>query len=448
MSDSDPKTFYLPRFDSNTLKSVLTGPLPNREYVFADYTIAPKQGISLPEAIARAAIVASCRSQRAYHHESQPEWLNRAAKVTKYSHDGFAQIAYPAEMFGEREGVSKLLAVLTCGGEHDFVDQFWLHEFTLPPTVLVRFGGPQFGIDGIRGKLGKSTGPIIGVTVRPLCDPKRYNDELIHYKAALRGGADYLTDDILFSDNQDEWEIETRARRLVHLCREMTEETGHPKSYVVNLAVDEGQLPAITTLLHEIGVAIVKVNAFFSGFGTLLSLRTSSKMPLIATNIGVSLLTRPADTAEKRLGTGVSEAVISKLSRLCGADGVHLGSIDTGSFVVQSYDPAILALASSLGSLKPSIAVLGDNVNVGNLWQNLRNFGRDVMIESSSGIMSYPSGPEKGAAVFKELATRLADVDDPGLAHEVLVARAKNDSHLMAELEASGYREVQSRMES
>jgi len=51
MSELDPATYFLPRIDRETSRSILSGVSPGREYVFADYTVQPRAGISLPDAV-------------------------------------------------------------------------------------------------------------------------------------------------------------------------------------------------------------------------------------------------------------------------------------------------------------------------------------------------------------------------------------------------------------
>ncbi|HGX92315.1 MAG TPA: hypothetical protein ENK35_03270, partial [Candidatus Tenderia sp.] len=102
-----------------------------------------------------------------------------------------------------------------------------------------------------------------------------------------------------------------------------------------------------------------------------------------------------------------SEGVISQISRLAGADAVHLGSILGGCVAQHSWHPAILALQSPLQKIPSCMIVVEGNINISNIADNILAFGQDVMIEGYSGIVGYPYGALKGAKIIRKVVDEI-----------------------------------------
>lgn len=327
------------------------------------------------------------------------------------------------------------------GVEYDYSLEYFVEQIDLPLCIINRFQGPRFGIDGIRDLIQVYDRPIFGLSVKPRAgiSLKRISDQCY---AALLGGADYIADDLFFSDPPGEMSLKKRVPLLVDTVRRASRHTGEKKWYIANVSASPLKAFQNAQFAFSEGVDAIRINAFTMGFPTLNDMASydAFNLPIITTNMGVGILTRTTSTfSTGSKGTGVTEAVISKLSRLAGADAVHLGTIDAGCFAQESWNPAILTLHSSLNNVKRSFIVTEGNLDVANLCDNILTFGSDVMLETCHGIISYPGGAFNGAKAFRLLVQTIAPDMTSREAHKTIIHLAQKEDVLLDGLEYFGY---------
>jgi ribulose 1,5-bisphosphate carboxylase large subunit-like protein len=150
--------------------------------------------------------------------------------------------------------------------------------------------------------------------------------------------------------------------------------------------------------------------------------------PVITSNLGSGILTRPRISAGGGKSTGLSEAVLVKFSRLAGADGVHTGTSNSECYGREAWTPATRALRGQLfAEERPSLAVAEGDLTIANLWDNIRDLGMDTLIEPTSGILSFPGGPGAGAKAFRTLLDCLrADMSEEEAQRAIKTASGKS----------------------
>jgi 2,3-diketo-5-methylthiopentyl-1-phosphate enolase len=352
-------------------------------------------------------------------------------------------IALPLDLCSAAEGVEQLILLMTSGAEYNYADEFWVESIELPRKFVDRFHGPRYGIEGMRQLFPGTSRPLLGLIVKPrsgipLEDLKRpYHDALI-------GGVDFLVDDLLMVDPDGEMCFSRRVPAMADLVHSAAAETKSNKHYFVNVASGPRRASHYIAQAVEYGASAAMVNAFTMGFGAVQQLidDTDGQIPFIATNMGVGMITRPRLAGEPGKPTGMSEAVVSKLSRLVGVDAVHTGTSAAECYGEDAWGTATRALNAGLFGLKPCFAVAEGDLTIGNIWDNIASLGVDVLMEPTSGILNFPGGPRRGASAFRLLLDELNPGMTPQEAHQTIQRVAERHREVEDGLRFFGYSPV------
>ena len=190
-------------------------------------------------------------------------------------------------------------------GNSSLHDDIELVDVRIPKSVATRFGGPRFGIAGIRA--------LTGVHGRPLTCSALKPQGLVPLQLAAiartlaRAGVDVVKDDHGLAD-QDAAPFHERVRAVQRAVDEANRETGHRCVYAPSLTGHFGQLRERTAIAHEAGVRMILVTPMVSGLGSLAAL---------AREAGVPILAHPALAGAARIAPPL---ILGKLFRLFGAD--------------------------------------------------------------------------------------------------------------------------------
>ena len=433
-----------PDIDFKEIKAIITkeDSIDREDYIIIKYHIVPNDNVSLNQAAARVAIVTSLRTLVPLPFETEECRLSQAGMVLSVEPSGgLISIGYPLGICSVNEGLAQLLLVIFTGVEYDYTKEFWVEEITLPRCLLERYKGPKFGINGIRDLLFIKSRPIIGVTIKPRSSVS-IDKVAEEYYEALVGGADYIVDDLLLVDPNSDLAFSKRLARLSKTANRASSKTGEKKWYIANIGNSPRKAFEYAQIAQNEGANALKINGFIMGFPTLEELVSNPdiNLPIITTNMGVGLLTRASSSDGAVITTGVSEAVISKISRLAGADGVHLGTVNSGCFAQDSWDPALVTLRAPLNNIISSMAVIEGGVTLANVCENIATFGPDVMVEICNGIMNYPGGPAKGASAFRILFESTSFCESLKEVNETVLEIARKDRNFSHGLEYFGYK--------
>lgn len=410
------------------------------EYFYVRYRIVPPKGMTLEESAARVLLVTSLRTMAAVAHENVSRSAPQAGAIISAEDTGQIDIAYPMHLCSETEGLPQLLQLITSAAEYAYTEDIWIESIDLPKAFIGRFKGPRFGVPGIRKMFDNSTTPILGVVIKP-----RFGsglDDVIRASAdALIGGADFLVDDLLMVDPDGDLSFKMRVPRIAERVNNISQTLGKPKHYFVNCTATPRRMLENAVWAQSVGASGIVVNGFAIGFGTLQELiqDLDGLLPVISSNMGSGIVSR--GTAMAPVGkkpTGMSEAVISKISRLAGADAVHAGTSASECYGEEAWGPAVQALNVPTGML-PCFAVAEGDLTVANLWENIQSLSLDVLIEPTVGIYNYPGGPGKGAESFRKLLNMLKPNMSAEEAREVISRLSTRDKSLAAGLRYFGW---------
>lgn len=154
--------------------------------------------------------------------------------------------------------------------------------------------------------------------------------------------------------------------------------------YWVNVSCDIPIAEKIIEYSLKKGVSTFSLNAVTMGFTSVKYIidKYSNNALFLINNIGRGILTR-------QKGFFISELVLSKISRLIGADAVYTGPI-TKDFPYNDYTlkEERVALQNVWGNYKKSFCVSSGNIdNAKNAKENIQALGKDTMIQMGAGLL-------------------------------------------------------------
>lgn len=409
-------------------------------HIVVRFRLTAGTGLNLEEAAAHLAMITSVRTLGSLPFETPAGRFDLAGKVlspiepfghvARFARSGHVSIAYPLALCEEPEGLTQLIALMATGADYRYSEDYWVEDIELPAEFVERFRGPRFGVQGIRDLFGISERPIIGAEIAPRTGVALDTVAKNAYDA-LVGGADFVCDDLLLVDPPGELGLGKRAAALARVCERAARTTGENKLYFVNVGTSAIRASNMARVACAEGAGGVMINGFAMGLASaeeFVGLLDPS-VPVLNSNLGGGILTRPKPLENGALGTGISEIIVSKLSRLAGSDGVNAGTSGGECFEQEGWGPAVLALRSNFFGIAPSFAVAEGDMTVAHVWGNVRSLGPDVLFEVCTGIFGYPGGPAQGAEAFRALVEVLRpemSVEEAGEAMRQLYNRRRS----------------------
>jgi ribulose 1,5-bisphosphate carboxylase large subunit-like protein len=422
------------------------------KFIRATYSIAVKAGHDVRQAAVEMLRILTLRSQHVYP-SSRTFDAELHGAVTHVGPRGDwteVTLALPPMHSEPREGIAHLLQLLASPVEYSYAEGVWLQRIDFPRDHLRAMPGPQLGVEGIRRNLQVHGRPILALQVGPRARGLDQAD-LDLYGQALTVGADLIVDDILLGDPSGALQLEHRAPALVAQCKKAADATGKPKSYLTCLTGTPSQILRKAEWAAQNRVAGFVVNAFAQGFGLLEDLsRAGLGTWIITTNMGSGMVSRQAapedpDAAvmERRVvqerRVGIDEQVFSKLSRLSGADAVHTGTVGAQCFD-QPWSDAVRTLAQPIaipgGSfVSPSFRVAEGDLQMINVWPNIRELGIDTIFEVQSALLAEPKQIQPRTKRFMELFMRLPGSPSNEAALNIYRDVARHDGLLQEQID-------------
>lgn len=317
-----------------------------------------------------------------------------AAKV--FSIRGNAvRIAYPMELFEPGNMPNFLSSV--AGNVFGLEELRWLrlNDISLPRKFVRGFRGPKYGIAGIR-KITKVKGrPLIGTIVKPKLGLNTEDHAKVAYDA-WAGGCDIVKDDENLA-SQDFNRFEKRLNATLRARDRAEKETGERKFYMVNVTAETEEMLKRARLVAAAGGEYAMVDVLTVGFAGLQTLREEN-LPLI---LHGHRAMHAALTKNAR--HGISMPVLAKLLRVVGVDQLHAGTaVGKMSEVRKDVAANMHALKDAMHGVKPVMPVASGGLHPGLIPEELKIFGKDVVIQLGGGIHGHPFGTRAGAAAARQ----------------------------------------------
>lgn len=264
-----------------------------------------------------------------------------------------------------------------------------LEDLELPERLLRLFGGPRFGIEGLRRAAGVGGRALTCTALKPM-------GLAVEALASLAGtfalaGIDIIKDDHGLGD-QAFAPFEPRVRACQAVVDEVAQRTGRRALYVPNLVGTPERLRAQAEIALAAGVAAVMVSPMLVGLPAFHELvRDQLACPVVA---------HPAFGGAQRIAP---VALLGRLFPLFGADAVIFPSYG-GRF---SYDRdtcgrLAAALRHQPAPLRPAVPVLAGGIAIERVPELLRFYGADTVLLVGASVLGDPARIEARSHAFVE----------------------------------------------
>jgi ribulose-bisphosphate carboxylase large chain len=252
------------------------------------------------------------------------------------------------------------------------------------------FGGPAFGIDGLREKYGISKRALSSTSLKPLGTDASGIGNLCYQFAA--GGLDVIKDDHGIS-NQPYAPFEPRVKACVKGIQKAADETGHRAFYFPHITALAAESIKRYEMAAEMGADGVLICPHIAGMETMHQLaRMDLPLPIIAHPAFSGGLT----TNEMQ---GLSpDFLYGELWRALGAD--FLVYPNTGgrfSFTLEQCKAINSGARNKKLPFKPSFPMPGGGMKRSNIPGWLETYGTDTVFLLGTSLYEHPEGPRMAA---------------------------------------------------
>lgn len=247
-----------------------------------------------------------------------------------------------------------------------------LVDFTLPESLLARFPGPSFGVDGLRALLDAPTRPLLATALKPMgLSSERLAADA--YALAI-GGMDIIKDDHSLS-NQPFAPFVERVQRCSEAVAAANARTGHTALYMPSVNAPYDQIDARVEAAVDAGVG---------GLLILPGITSFDHMRYCATQVGIPIMAHPAFLGSYSASPNAGVAhrkLYGTLARLAGADlSVFPSYGGRFSFSHDECRDVAAALLEPLGDLRTGFPTPGGGMTLGRIDELLEFYGNDVAL--------------------------------------------------------------------
>ncbi len=255
-----------------------------------------------------------------------------------------------------------------------------LEDFQLPASMLARFKGPRFGIDGIRSRVGVATGPLLQTALKPMGTSSADLAKLA-YQFAL-GGVDIVKDDHGLS-NQPWSPFRERVEACVAAVAKANRETGGNSLYAPNVTAGFDQLLDRALFAKQAGAGALLIAPGLVGLDAMRCLAEDDR-------IGLPIIAHPAffggNTASSQAGFS-HRVMYGLLPRLCGADStVYPNYGGRFGFSREQCLSIVQSCLEPLGNLRTSFPTPGGGMTLERIGDMQATYGDQVMYLMGGGL--------------------------------------------------------------
>ena len=301
-----------------------------------------------------------------------------------------ATIRLAAETTGFEAG--QLLNMLF--GNTSLQDDVALIDVKFPDAFAARFGGPRFGVDGIREITGVHGRPLTCSALKPQGLAPAQLAALAHTFA--RAGIDVIKDDHGLAD-QATAPFAARVRAVQRAVDDANREIGGRCIYAPSLSGHYGQMREQVGEARESGVRMFLVAPMVSGVGTLTALACDAGMPIIA---------HPAMAGSTRIAPPL---LLGKLFRLFGADAtIFPNAGGRFGYTPDICDGIVAAARESWHSLAAMLPVPAGGMSVERVPEMRARFGNDTMLLIGGSLLAA------GEQLFERCRAFVSAIGDHG----------------------------------
>lgn len=296
-----------------------------------------------------------------------------------------AVISYAVETTGYE--LPQLINVLW--GNSSILPGIRLVDFELPESLMSRFPGPSFGVDGLRELFDAPTRPLLATALKPMgLSAERFASAA--HDLAL-GGIDLIKDDHSLA-NQEFAPFLERVRRCADAVNEANATSGRKAVYLPSVNAPYDQLDARVEAAIDAGAGGLLVLPGITGF---------DQMRHVAATVDVPIMAHPAflgSFSASPTGGIAHGKLYGTLMRLAGADlSVFPNHGGRFSFSRQQCREIAAELDAPLGGLAPALPAPGGGMTVDRIGEIVEFYGSDAALLIGGDLYRGESLTEKAA---------------------------------------------------
>jgi 2,3-diketo-5-methylthiopentyl-1-phosphate enolase len=267
-----------------------------------------------------------------------------------------------------------------------------LLDVAVPDELLTQFGGPKFGVPGIRARLGIAQRPLSLHIIKPKMGMTPENTAHQVYQTCL-GGVDMVKDDEMCSDVYNS-KFEDRLTAVLAAIERAADETGKRPIYFVSITDEVDQIVPKALRAIELGATGLLLT-YSAGLSALRALTSHREV-----QVPVLLHASHMIAAQPR----IAWPAFAKLCRLCGAD-LMLTPTYWSSIPMVSLEEGIRTAQVKLAPwrhIKPTWPMPCAGVYPGLTEILVREYGSDIVIPAGGGMLGHPMGYTAGAKAWQQ----------------------------------------------
>ncbi len=309
----------------------------------------------------------------------------------KHTKKAIIQLAFPTAAWDLNTNIPMML-LSVAGNIFIYSKKVKVLDVSFPESLVKKFKGPKFGIDGIRKWTGVEGRPLILHIIKPKMGMTPEDTANQVYQTAL-GGADLAKDDEM-SSSVFNCSMEDRLSAVLKAVEKAEKKTGKELIYFVSITDDADKIVERAKKAVEMGAKGLLV-AFSVGFSAIESITKNSE-------INVPILLHP--THMLGLLPTNSYVFLAKLARFCGVD-ILLGPSNWGSIPPVGLEESIRwtqVVKSPLYNMKKMMPMNGGGAHPGLAEIYIKEVGVDQIIASGGGLLGHPDGYMAGAKAWRQ----------------------------------------------
>tara|TARA_Y100000294_G_scaffold171559_1_gene185193 strand:+ start:2244 stop:3506 length:1263 start_codon:yes stop_codon:yes gene_type:complete len=322
------------------------------------------------------------------------------------------KIAYPLEIFelGNMPSILSGIAGNIFGMKA--VKGLRLEDINFPKKIVKSFHGPKYGIDGVRKILKIKKRPLIGTIIKPKLG--RSPDQHAEYAYnSWKGGLDLVKSDENLT-NQTFNKFKDRFKKTIKKMEKAEKETGERKVYVENVSAETKEMIKRAKFVQDNGGNCAMIDIITCGWASFQTLRNENLDLIIhAHRAGHGMFTENPKH-------GMSMLTVAKISRIIGADNLHIGAVfgkmkgekeevkDIQDEIEKQFISKKHILNQKWYDIKPTFAVASGGIHAGVLQKLVRVMGNDIIAQAGGGVGAHPLGIEAGAKSMRQAIEAIA----------------------------------------
>ena len=338
-------------------------------------TVALEQSVEVPMEAVRDAYVAD-------------EVVGRVERIAPCGEDVFDVTIGLAEVTTGGDVAQTVNMLFGNSSLHAHVE---LIDAVFPDSLARRFGGPRFGIAGLRERLGVHDRPLTCAAIKPQGLSSAALAQVCETFA--RGGIDVIKDDHGLAD-QSYSPFAERAVACQRAVQRVSRETGRRILYAPSLVGSPKALYERAKIVREEGIGMVLLAPALIGMPVFHE--------LVREHLDVPILAHPAYAGATRVAPPF---LLGKLFRMLGADAVIYPSYG-GRF---AYSEAVCrdladAMRGPLHDMPAAMPVPAGGMTVERVPELVRFYGRDAMLLIGGSLLVADDVLERTRAFTRAVA--------------------------------------------